>query len=131
VTFACAIHKASYPQQDCVELAFEELSSRFDLFLKRKQDSTTEPVRGASAKGLIVLDKTAYEETLQNLVRSYRSGGNRWGSQLRQICEVPLFAESRASRIVQLADHIAHAVFRRYNAQDLTYFNCGVLRHVP
>jgi hypothetical protein len=116
IAFACAVHKASFPNSDPVELAFEELSSRFNMFLGR--------ARQANEKGLIVLDKTSYEQNLQQLARQFRSGGNRWGSYLRNICEVPLFAESRASRILQLADHIAYAVFRRYSAGDLTYYNC-------
>ena len=52
VTFACAVHKSSYPQQDCVELAFEEISSRFDLFLSRQQDSSSGAGKGVPGKGL-------------------------------------------------------------------------------
>lgn len=33
--FACAVHKASYPGRDPVELAFEDLCSRFDIYLSR------------------------------------------------------------------------------------------------
>ena len=29
--FACAVHKASYPDKDPMELAFEDLCSRFDI----------------------------------------------------------------------------------------------------
>lgn len=119
VVFACAVHKASFPDQDPVQLAFEELSNRFNQFLHRHgKDSEHD------AKGLIVLDKSSYEHSLQNLAASFRRDGNRWGSQLRNLCEVPLFVDSQASRNIQLADHIAYAVYRRYNAADLTYFNC-------
>jgi len=116
--FACAVHKRSYPNDDPVEKAFEDLSSRFDLYLRRL--STDE----ISQRGLIVLDTSSYENSLQSLANRFRQEGNRWGNQLRTLCEVPLFVDSQASRIVQLADHIAYAVFRRYNANDLTYFNC-------
>ena len=34
-----------------------------------------------------------------------------------------MFVDSSASRLIQLADHIAYAVFRRYNAADLNYYN--------
>ncbi len=121
VVFACAVHKSSFPRVDPIEKAFEDLSSRFNMFLERNQ---TESDSRYIDKGLIVLDKSAYEQNIQTLARDFRQGGNRWGSQLRAICEVPLFVDSGASRLIQLADHIAYAVFRRYNADDLTYYNC-------
>ena len=119
VTFACAVHKGSFPDQDPVVLAFEEVSSRFDLYLQRLNGTAA-----AKHKGLIVLDKASYETNLQNLAASFRRDGNRWGSYLRNICEVPFFVDSKSSRLIQLADHIAYAVFRRYNAGDINYFNC-------
>ncbi|MBI3960853.1 MAG: DUF3800 domain-containing protein [Chloroflexi bacterium] len=115
VTFACAVHKASYLAQDPVHIAFEDVSSRFNHFLGRITPNS---------RGLIVLDKSVHETSLQELAISFRRSGNTWGSQLRNICEVPLFVDSKASRLIQLADHIAYAVFRRYNANDINYFNC-------
>lgn len=119
VTFAWAVHKPSFPNTDPVLKAFEELSSRFDLYLNRGASDNI-----VKHRGLIVLDKSSYEDSLQDLAAKFRAEGNRWGSYLRNICEVPLFVDSRASRIIQLADHVAYAVFRRYNAGDLNYFNC-------
>ncbi|MCA9948604.1 MAG: DUF3800 domain-containing protein [Anaerolineales bacterium] len=117
VTFACAVHKESFPNTDPVMTAFEDLSSRFNLYLR---NVTSE----YSHKGLIVLDKSSYETSLQNLSFQFKEQGDQWGSFQKSIIEVPLFVNSRASRVIQLADHIAYAVFRRYNAEDLTYFNC-------
>jgi hypothetical protein len=71
-------------------------------------------------RGMIVLDESAYETTLQRLATQFRSVGTRWGV-LRNLAEVPLFVDSRSSRIIQLADHVAYAVFRAYEADDLTY----------
>jgi hypothetical protein len=118
VTFACAVHKDSFPGQDPVQIAFEDVSSRFDLYLQRISSGESRQL------GIIILDKCSYESGLQNLAISFRDKGNRWGNQLRNICEVPYFVDSQACRNVQLADHIAYAVFRRYNGNDLTYFNC-------
>jgi hypothetical protein len=117
VTFACAIHKESYPADDPFMKAFEDISSRFDMYLQRVSTEY-------GHKGLIVLDKSSHESILQNLAATFREQGNRWGSYLKNICEVPLFVDSKASRIIQLADHVSYATFRRYNAGDLTYFNC-------
>ena len=33
--FACVVHKASYPHLDPMEIAFEDLCSRFDQYLQR------------------------------------------------------------------------------------------------
>lgn len=124
ITFACAIHKASVAG-DVVQGAYEEISSRFDLYLARL--NSTPGIRSKEEdkhRGLVIMDKTAYEASLQTLAASFRRDGNRWGKQLRNIAEVPLFVDSKATRNIQLADHIAYSVFRRYNAHDLTYFNC-------
>lgn len=119
VAFACAIHKASYSLRDPVSMAFEEISHRFDYYLGNLSPNPDAP----HERGIIVLDKSTHETTLQGLASDYRREGNRWGNQLRRIIEVPLFIDSNACRITQLADHIAYSVFRYYNAQDLTYFN--------
>ncbi len=113
--FACAVHKESYPKDDPVIVAFENLTDRFDKFLKRMGDDQ---------RGIIVFDKSSYENSFQSLASQFRQSGNRWGSYMTSICEVPLFIDSKASRIIQLADHIAYATFRRFNADDLTYYNC-------
>lgn len=54
--------------------------------------------------------------------RDFRTLGTKWGV-IRNLADTPLFAESRASRLMQLADHVAYAVFRRYNAHDAQYFD--------
>lgn len=116
VAFACAVHKASINKEDVVIHAYEEVTSRFNRYLQRISDETK-----AKQRGIIVLDKSSYETGLQNLTSKIRKNGNRWGGFMREVVEVPLFVDSKASRIVQLADHIAYAVFRRYNSDDLAY----------
>jgi hypothetical protein len=37
------------------------------------------------------------------------------------MADVPLFVDSRACRVIQLADHIAYSVFRYYEADDASY----------
>lgn len=117
VAFACAVHKDSHPHQDPMECAFEELCSRFDLQLKRLH------AEGETHRGIIIIDKSSYETSLQGLVRNFRSLGNRWGKKLVNVTEVPLFVDSRACRAIQIADHIAYGVFRRYQAGDTSYFD--------
>jgi hypothetical protein len=111
VSFAVAVHKPSYPHSDPVELAFEELMNRFDLLLKRlHRDDNTQ-------RGLIVMDNTTKKQTFRSLARHFKSLGTRWGT-LKNIVEAPFFVDSKVSRPMQLADHLAYAVFRRYQYGD-------------
>jgi hypothetical protein len=114
--FACAVHKPSYPGRDPVELAFEDLCSRFDKYLTRLR------AEGDRQRGILILDESSQETTLQRMSREFRTLGTRWGV-VHNLAETPLFVDSRASRLVQLADHVAYAVFRRYNASDANYFD--------
>jgi hypothetical protein len=114
--FACAIQKQAFPNSDPVELAFEDLCQRFDYFLGRRRQ------QGDQQRGLIIFDKTTRETSLQKLSREFRKAGTRWGS-LKNIADTPFFVDSRASRLVQLADHVAYSVFRRYNTGDAQYMD--------
>jgi len=106
--FGMVVNKAAVSPDDPVEHAFEQICTRFDKFLTRKFNRKNEKQRG-----LIVVDKSRYEDTLQALAQSYRNDGTRWGS-LRNLSEVPLFVDSRASRLVQLADLVSYALWRKY-----------------
>ncbi|HEV7507298.1 MAG TPA: DUF3800 domain-containing protein [Thermoanaerobaculia bacterium] len=117
VAFACAVHKDSFPNQDPMELAFEDLCSRFDMQLKRFY------ARGNQQRGIIIVDESSYETSLQRLTLNFRSLGMRWGKKLVNVAEVPLFVDSKACRAIQIADHIAYSVFRRYESQDNSYFD--------
>lgn len=120
VTFACAVHKESYPGQNPMKIAFEDLCSRFDMYLNRISNVSKPKYLH---KGIIVFDKNAYENSLQDLLIEFRQKGTQW-REVKNIREVPFFVDSKVSRLIQLADHVAYSVFRRYNAEDIVYFNC-------
>lgn len=114
--FASIIKKSAVSPRDPVELAFEQVASRFDQYLMRLHRSND------TQRGLIILDKTTYESTIQALATDFRTIGHRWGI-IRNFSEVPLFLDSRASRLTQLADIIAYATFRRYEHGDNRYYS--------
>jgi hypothetical protein len=114
--FGVAINKASISPQDPVEYCFEQVSSRFDQYLWRLH------MRGETQRGIIILDKSTYENTLQGLATDFRSIGHRWGI-LRNLAEVPLFLDSKASRLIQLADLISFGIFRKYEKDDNRFFD--------
>lgn len=113
--FICVINKVLASPLDPIELAFEQLSSRFDHFLMRLHRN------GDTQRGVIIFDKSTYESTIQNLATDFRTIGHTWGV-LRNLAEVPLFLDSKASRLIQLADLIAYAVFKKYEKSDGQYF---------
>jgi hypothetical protein len=114
--FACAVHKASYPDKDPVELAFEDHCSRFDRYLAWLSAA------GHRERGLLILDESSRETSLQRMAKDFMSLGTTWGV-IRNLADIPFFVNSRASRVVQLADHVACAVFRRYEAGDTQYLD--------
>jgi hypothetical protein len=115
--FAIAVDKAAVSPRDPVELAFEEICNRFNLFLQRSYNRTQD-----NQRGLIVMDETKHELPLQALARSFRINGGRWG-HFRHLAEVPFFVDSRASRIVQLADLVAWSTWRKYEHSDGRFFD--------
>ena len=114
--FASVIKKSSISPQDPVEVAFEQLASRFDKYLMRLHRS------GDSQRGLIIFDKSTYETTIQSLATDFRTIGYTWGV-IRNFSEVPLFLDSKASRLIQLADIIAYSIFRHFEKGDSTFFS--------
>lgn len=116
---SCAIDKSAVHNGDPVAIAFEDLCSRFHYFLKKQYHAN----KDHGGNGLIILDESSHETTLQELARNFRTLGTKWGFTTNNIQEVPLFVNSKASRCIQLADHIAYSVFRRYEHGDLNCYN--------
>lgn len=116
--FAVAIDKVAVAPEDPIQLAFEELCNRFNLFLQRMNNRNPRDTQ----RGLIVMDETKHEKPLQALARDFRINGGRWG-HFRNLAEVPFFVDSRASRLVQVADLVAYATWRRYEYSDGRFFD--------
>jgi len=119
--FAIVIHRPSYPEEDPVVFAFSELTRRFDRFLFRLR------AQGERQQGLMVFDESRHEQRLQTLLRSYAIDGGPFG-RVANFADVPLFADSRASRLLQLADFVAWATFRRYERGVTNHFDQIVSR---
>ena len=116
VLFACAVEKrlAEARKEDAYERAFEDLASRFDMFLSRVNRQAI--AQGMEEqRGLIVLAESSYKKVIVLLGRRLRSQGTRWGL-LHNVSDVPLFAPARDTRLLQYADFCANAVYGRYHA---------------
>ncbi|MBC7908787.1 MAG: DUF3800 domain-containing protein [Rhodospirillaceae bacterium] len=114
--FAAVIDKRYIGDRDAVEFAFEELVVRFDHYLMRLFRG------GDRQRGLIIFDKSRQEAAIQNLAFNFKRIGHSRGF-LRNMAEVPVFLDSKASRLVQLADLVVYAVFRRFERDDPTFFD--------
>jgi hypothetical protein len=99
-----------------MEYAFEQICNRFDRFLGRLHAA------GNTQRGLVILDKSTYETSLQQLARDFRTVGHRWG-QLYNFSDVPLFVDSKATRMIQYADLVAHATRRYFEHGESKHFD--------
>lgn len=114
--FASVIHRNAPITEDPVTTAFEQLASRFDKYLMRQH------LRGNTQRGIAIFDKSSTEKSIQNLARIFKQDGHSWG-QLRNFSEVPLFLDSQASRLIQLADLVAFAIFRKFESDDSQFYD--------
>jgi Protein of unknown function (DUF3800) len=116
ILFGVGIKKPRDNPEIAVEKAFEQICILFDKYLWRMH------LRGDTQRGVIVFDKATYETDIQALATHFRSIGHSWGV-VRNLSEVPLFLDSKASRLVQLADLVSFALYRLYERNDYRFFN--------
>jgi Protein of unknown function (DUF3800) len=120
--FGAVLRKDKFAGQDLVEVAFEQLSSRFDQFLGRRFAKHRDPQRG-----IIVLDRNSTEQRIQTLAQKFKVDGHTYGKTLNY-AEVPVFLDSKASRLIQLADLVSFSLFRFYEHSDSQLYSI-ICRH--
>jgi hypothetical protein len=91
----------------------EDLSSRFDLFLRRRY------AEGAPSKGIIIADphKESLCKALKASHQLYQRRGTRWDT-LYNLIETVFFLESHESPGLQFADLASYALWRLVAAND-------------
>jgi hypothetical protein len=95
---------------------FTQITSRFDMFLKRRHHD-----RNEQARGIAIFDKSTSEHQYQIWSQIFQTTGNHWGNTLVNFSEVPLFLDSKMSRLIQVADIIAYSLFRKYEHNDNSF----------
>lgn len=109
-----AVVDGSYPDRE--RRAYEEVLHKFDEMLTRQGRKATEHERG-----IVIHDRRVIEGDVQDWTESWRQVAGRIG-KLTHIADVPFFADSRASRLIQAADFVSWGLFRYYGpAQDEKY----------
>lgn len=90
--------------------AYEVLLNKFDVMLKRVRSQT-----GLDNRGLVIHDRRVVaERDIQDWTKEWQKAAGSVG-QLRNLADVPLFADSRATRLVQAADLVSYALYRHYD----------------
>ena len=110
--YVSVIEKSLLPIDEILPRSFENLASEFDNFLAHQITQY-----GQAQRGIVILDKSHYEQKIQGLSYLFKHVGHSTG-KLRNFAEVPLFLDSKASRLIQLADLVAYWTYRRYAALD-------------
>jgi hypothetical protein len=113
VLFGVAIEKIRC-KEDPYERAFEDIVSRFDLYLRRK-NASLEAQGADEQRGLVVVAESSYRQQLEILGRRFRGGATRWGD-VRTLADVPFFVPASNARLLQMADFCANAIYGRYNS---------------
>ncbi|SRR5712692_2388867 len=95
---------------DRERFAYEVMLNKFDVMLKRqRQDART------ANRGLVIHDRRVVaERDIQEWTREWQKAAGTIG-QLRNMADVPLFADSCASRLIQAADLVSYALYRHYD----------------
>jgi hypothetical protein len=113
--FACVIEQNQFVSTaEILPYCYEVIAAKFDDFLAYSYQRRNDPQRG-----MFVLDRkhAQAEKDMQILHQTFKTVGHSNG-RLRNFAEVPLFADSKSTRLIQLADSVAYWIFRRYSARD-------------
>jgi hypothetical protein len=102
-----AVVDRHYP--DHRQRAYEEVLHRFDEMLGRG---------GEHRRGIVVHDESNVEKSIQAWTQRWREVAGRIPGTLGHIVDVPLFADSKASRMIQAADLVTFGLWRYYGLQS-------------
>lgn len=111
--FAAAIEKSKELWGEAaVEKATEEICRRFDLRLKREYQNDGNPQRG-----LLIFSEGRFDARAKVWVRGFHERGTSWGT-IHNLADIPYFAPMQESRLLQVADFVAHAVWLMYERRN-------------
>ena len=109
-----AVVDRHYP--DRRKRAYEEVLHRFDEMLGRNTEHR---------RGIVIHDESTIEENVQAWTQRWREVAGRIPGTLDHIVDVPFFADSKASRMIQAADLVTFSLWRYYGLQraDATWID--------
>ena len=96
-----------------LEQVFEDVCEKFNSFLMHQFKYKNKP-----SKGLLLIDRNR-EEIYRHLVNEFKKKTSH--GYLGNIVDIPYFARCNQTRMLQLADFVASAVFQYYEHDDDSY----------
>lgn len=114
IAFISAIHVSAVASpfqalHDCLE----DICERFNAFLVRQFRA------GYPDKGLLIMDRSGRESRVRELMSGFVEQGTARG-YLGNIVDVPYFADSKHTRMLQLVDLVAFAGGKYFNSNNDT-----------
>jgi hypothetical protein len=111
IAFATAIHMSAVQNAEQVRRdLLQDVCQRFNTFLIRQHKAQR------TTKGLLIIDRNRAEQYRQ-LIFDFKQSGTKYG-YIDHIVDIPYFARCHETRMLQLADFCANAVFRYYERND-------------
>ncbi len=92
--------------------AYEEILHRFDEMLGPTA------TRQEHWRGVVVHDESNIENNVQAWTQRWREVAGRIPGKLGHVVDVPFFADSKASRMIQAADLVTFALWRYYGLRQ-------------
>ena len=113
ILFGCVIEKTRIRDvNECYARAYEDIVSRFDLFIRRYNRNLND-INREEQRGFLAIAESSYRRHLEILSEKFMGRGTRWG-QIHAIAEVPFFLPAKSTRLLQIADFCANAIYARY-----------------
>ncbi len=108
--YPCALFGAAIDRSyaDREQRAYEEVLHKFDEMLTRQAN-----VSGIHQPGIVIHDRRIIERDVQGWVSIWRRAAGRIG-RLTHMADVPFFADSQVSRLIQAADFVSWGLYRFY-----------------
>jgi hypothetical protein len=127
--FAEAVDKTTVaPGTDVFEKSFEQLVTRFQTFLGKRESERlnlggTFSPHSVENYGLLIEDNNeTVAKNLSNLMRRFHAQGTLWAN-VKRIIETPLFVDSSLTSMVQMADLCAYATRRYFENSETDLFD--------
>ena len=112
--FVSVIEKSLFTHKsDIIPTAFQKIAFAFDNYLR----SIYYKNNSQNQRGIVIFDNSTSEKMIQDLSYTYKHIGKD-NDKLKNFAEVPMFIDSKASRIIQLADLVAYWIYRYYQHND-------------
>lgn len=121
VLFGVVMHKPDYLGASPMQRTCEELAGHFDAYMSSLE------IGKEKQRGLMIFDESRHEKMVQALLTQYITTGASFG-KVKHLAEIPLFTDSKITRMLQLADFVAYAIYRRYQHADAKFFDVIVHR---